>query len=84
MGFSVSYDVYPWWAMRICGSDKIMRLYNIRCELLKTTKTKSGNMPEDIAVIRNNELVYTDDNEGTINVLIKKNSQIQTVISLHG
>lgn len=71
MGFSVSYDVYPWWAMRICGSDKIMRLYNIRGELLKTTETKSGNMPEDIAVIRYNALVYTDKKEGTI----KKNSQ---------
>lgn len=29
-------------------------------------------MPEDIAVIRNNELVYTDDKEETINVLITK------------
>lgn len=50
----------------ICGSDKIMRLYNIRGELLKTTETKSGNMPEDIAVIRYNALVYTDKKEGTI------------------
>lgn len=55
----------------ICGSDKIMRLYNIRSELLKTTETKTGNMPEDIAVIKNNELVYTDKKEGTINVLKK-------------
>lgn len=67
----------------ICGSDKITRLYNIRSELLKTTETKTGNMPEDIAVIKNNELVYTDKKEGTINVF-KKPSQIQTVISLHG
>lgn len=52
----------------IRGSDKIMRLYNIRSELLKTTETKFGNMPEDIAVIRNNELAYTDKKEGTINV----------------
>lgn len=52
----------------ICGNDKIMRLYNFRSELLKTTETKTGNMPEDIAVIKNNELVYTDKKEGTINV----------------
>lgn len=53
----------------ICGSDKIMRFYNIWGELLKIIEIKFGNMLEDIVVIRNNVLVYIDKKEG----IIKKN-----------
>lgn len=37
-----------------------------------TNETKSGSMPDDIAVTRNSEQVYTDEKGETINVLIKK------------
>eukprot|EP00105_Crassostrea_gigas_P007302 XP_011421500.1 PREDICTED: uncharacterized protein LOC105324145 [Crassostrea gigas] len=65
----------------VCGGDKIIRLYNIRGELIKTITTKSGNKPEDIAVTGKGDLVYTDKKERTI-YQIEKHTEIQTVISL--
>nr|XP_022305044.1 uncharacterized protein LOC111112037 isoform X3 [Crassostrea virginica] len=62
------------------GNKTIMKLYNLKGELLKSVQTKSGNMPQDIAVTRSGGLVYTD--YSSINLV--SGTQIQTLITLRG
>ncbi|XP_022327045.2 uncharacterized protein LOC111126590 [Crassostrea virginica] len=64
-----------------CG-DNILRLYNLQGELLRSIRTKSGNWPEDIAVTRSGDLVYTDYFDSSINLV--SGTQIQTLITLRG
>lgn len=64
------------------GLDKIMRLYNLQGELVKSIHTKSGNNSGDIAVTTSGDLVYTDYDDTTVNV--EKNSQFQALIKLRG
>ncbi|XP_056003579.1 uncharacterized protein LOC125663202 [Ostrea edulis] len=64
------------------GKDKIMKLINLQSKLLTSIVTESGNVPRDIAVTRDGDLVYTDYNNKTVNLV--KNKQIQTVITLQG
>ncbi|XP_022309158.2 uncharacterized protein LOC111114906 [Crassostrea virginica] len=64
------------------GNNKIMKLYNLKGELLKSVQTKSGNAPRDIAVTRSGGLVYTDWYDRSINLV--SGTQIQTLITLQG
>nr|XP_022308318.1 uncharacterized protein LOC111114320 [Crassostrea virginica] len=63
-----------------CGRDKIMKLYNLQGELLRSIQTKSGNWPDDIAVTRSGDLVYTDPKDSSINLV--RGTKIQTLITL--
>lgn len=66
-----------------CGfDDKIMRLYNLKGELVQKLETKSGNSSRDIEVTTSGELIYTDVNDKAVNIL--KNTQIRKAIELSG
>jgi hypothetical protein len=62
--------------------EKIMKLHNLQGKVLKKIETKSGNVPLDIAVTRNGDLVYTDDINKSVNLV--NNKQIQPVVTLQG
>ncbi|XP_052683688.1 uncharacterized protein LOC128164018 [Crassostrea angulata] len=65
-----------------CGSKNIISMYNLQGELVNSVQTKSGCMPGDIAVTGSGDLVYTDEEYRTVNII--KNTEIQTVIKLQG
>ncbi|XP_061177599.1 E3 ubiquitin-protein ligase TRIM71-like [Saccostrea echinata] len=65
-----------------CRNDEIIKLDNLQGKLLKSIRTKSGNHPRDIAVTRRGDLVYTDPDTRTVNIV--KNKEIQEVITVQG
>ena len=66
-----------------CGdADNTMKLLNLQSERLTSIQTKSGIMPLDITVTRDGDLVYTDWDNKTINLV--KNKQDRPVITLQG
>ncbi|XP_078312157.1 uncharacterized protein LOC144618941 [Crassostrea virginica] len=75
------------------GDNAIMKLYNMKGELLRSVQTKSGNTPEDISVARSEGLVYADSDDRSINLVsgtqtlfsrLVSGTQIQTLITLQG
>ena len=62
--------------------DEIIRLHNLKGELLKSVQTSSHNRPRDIAVTASGALVYTDYFERTINMV--NDGQKQVTIRLTG
>nr|XP_022306695.1 uncharacterized protein LOC111112792 [Crassostrea virginica]XP_022307495.1 uncharacterized protein LOC111112792 [Crassostrea virginica] len=70
------------WTGGYMYNDNILRLYNLRGELLRSVQTKSWNAPLDIAVTRSEDLVYTDYGDRSINLV--SGTQIQTLITLQG
>nr|XP_022308240.1 E3 ubiquitin-protein ligase TRIM71-like [Crassostrea virginica] len=64
------------------GNNEIMKLYNMKGEVIESVQSKSGNMPADIAVTQKGGLVYADYNDSSINLV--RGSQIQTLITLLG
>nr|XP_022308231.1 uncharacterized protein LOC111114239 [Crassostrea virginica] len=51
-------------------NNEIMKLYNLKGEVLGSVQSKSGNMAEDIAVTQSGGLVYTYNQESSINLYI--------------
>uniref|UniRef100_K1PRB8 Tripartite motif-containing protein 2 n=1 Tax=Magallana gigas TaxID=29159 RepID=K1PRB8_MAGGI len=64
------------------GDDNMMKLFNLQGKLVESIQTKSGYVPTDISVTRSGDIVYTDYNDRTVNIV--KNTQVQTVIRLRG
>ena len=64
------------------GNNNIIRLFTLKGDLLKSIQTKLGNVPADIAVTGNKNLVYSDYDDGSINIV--SGTQIQTLITLRG
>ena len=63
-----------------CHNDKILSLYNLQGELLKSVQTKSAHDPFDIAVTWNRELVYIDSTGRSINLV--SGLEIQPLVTL--
>jgi streptogramin lyase len=59
-----------------------MKLLNLRGDLLTSIQTKSGDYPRDIAVTRDGDLVYTDYNNHSVNLVKKKKHR--TLITVQG
>ncbi|XP_062620414.1 uncharacterized protein LOC134281988 [Saccostrea cucullata] len=64
------------------GYDNIMKLYNLQGELLKSIQTKSRKVPYDIAVTKSGDLVHTDGDTRTVNIV--KGKEIEELIRLQG
>ena len=77
-GVSCLYDSVLW----THSKDKILNLFNLQGELLRSVNTKSEHYPWDIAVTRSGDMVYADYNDSSINLV--RGTQIQTLITLRG
>lgn len=66
----------------ISGCDEFLRLYNLEGKLVKSIKTKSGNVPIAIAIIRFDDLIYADKYDRSLNIV--KGTEVHTMIKLHG
>ncbi|XP_048767610.2 tripartite motif-containing protein 3-like [Ostrea edulis] len=64
------------------GNNEIIKLLNLQGKLLTSIQTESGNWPRDLAVTRVGDLVYTDFDKRTVNLVNDK--QIQTIVRLKG
>ena len=64
-----------------CGDNKSLKLYNLKGEVLMSIQTKSGNVPQDIAATRSGWIVYTDEDDRSINLV--SGTQIETLITLY-
>lgn len=64
------------------GYDRIMRLYNLKGELLKAIQTRSGSYPLGIAVARCGDLIYADYLEESLNIV--KDTDTPRVIPIQG
>ncbi|XP_062615118.1 uncharacterized protein LOC134276846 [Saccostrea cucullata] len=65
----------------ICDESNIIELYVVKDHIQdRFIKTKARTIPEDIAVLRSEDLVYTDGLYKTINIV--KNDEIQELIRL--
>ncbi|XP_062598796.1 uncharacterized protein LOC134260236 [Saccostrea cucullata] len=63
------------------GYDSIMKLYSInQGSLLKSIRTRSGNISTDIAVTKSGDLVYIDGRDRTVDVA--KNEKKEEVIKI--
>lgn len=65
-----------------CGNNGEIKLYNLHGDLLKSIQTKSECAPSDIAVTRSGDLVYTDRNNETLNIVKEGNAHVE--IKLQG
>ena len=64
------------------GDNEIIKLYNLKGEVLESIQTKSGYGPRDIAVTQSGGLVYAYCVDSSINVV--SGTKIQTLITLRG
>lgn len=63
------------------GVNNIISLYNLQGDLLTSVRTKSGKRPTGIAVTNTGDLVYTDEDDKTINIV--RNKKIEVLIKFH-
>lgn len=66
--------------MNIFGYSNMLNLSNLQGGLLMSIKTKSGYRPDDIAVTKSGDLVYTHNENRIVNIV--NNAQTKAVIRL--
>ena len=52
-----------------CGNNKIIRLYSLQEEMVKSVQTFSSNDPWDVTMARSGDLLYTDYYDRSINLV---------------
>lgn len=62
--------------------DKIMRLFNLQGEIINSIHTKSGKPSEDITLTTSGNLVYSDYEDRSVNIV--RNTQIQRLVKVRG